>query len=48
MHGVTWIGECTRPGAPTNGIGFTLSNGRIGVTEPVSELNAFTISTSDD
>ena len=38
--------QCTQDEERTQtGCGFTLSNGRIGVAEPISELNAYAIST---
>ena len=44
--GVTWAGQCTQAEEHTqSGCGFTLSNGRIGVVELVSELSTYAIST---
>ena len=44
--GITWIGQCTQGEERTQTeSGFTLSNGRFGVAEPVSELSAYAIST---
>ena len=44
--GITWIGQCTQGEERTQTeSGFTLSNGRFGVAEPVSKLSAYAIST---